>query len=138
MTKAQKYLKKIHKIDELIRCKIQQQNDIRQMKITATWSDMPSGGSTGTDKIGNIIARIDELENDANNNIDELIELKMDAINKINLLNNNDYIILLNLRYINNMTWCKIAEQLHYDERTLYRQHNNALKQLDIVLSTCQ
>ena len=50
----------------------------------------------------------------------------------------NTYSALLSSRYLESKTWDEIAEMLHYDERQIFRIHENALKEFRRINKTCQ
>lgn len=50
----------------------------------------------------------------------------------------NIYSALLSSRYLEGKTWEDVAEMLHYDERQIFRIHENALKEFRRINKTCQ
>ena len=139
--KAKEYLKKMEKIDSLIMSKLQQKDDLRNMRITASYSDMPKGGSCPGDKVGDIVGKIAELDDEIDNKIEDLVSLKLEATRLINQLDAREN-LLLDMRYIQGKEWPEIADEFCYDERNIHRLHSNALGKLDAILgnhvSKCQ
>lgn len=130
--KAKEYLKKMEKIDSLIMSKLQQKDDLRNMRITASYSDMPRGGCPG-DKVGGIVEKISELDEEIDKKVDELIALKLEATRMINKLDAREN-LLLDMRYLQGKEWAEIAEEFSYEERNIHRLHSNALSRLDEVI----
>lgn len=139
--RAKDYLKKMEKIDSLIVSKLQQKDDLRNMRITASYSDMPRGGSCPGDKVGDIVGKIAELDDEIDNKIEDLVDLKLEATRLIDQLDARES-LLLDMRYIQGKEWEEIARVFSYEERSIHRIHSKALNQLDGILakhvSKCQ
>lgn len=131
--KAKEYLKRMEKIDSLIMSKLQQKDDLRNMRITASYSDMPRGGSCPGDKVGGIVEKISELDEEIDKKVDELIALKLEATRMINKLDVQEN-LLLDMRYIRGLEWKVIADEFCYEERNVHRLHSKALNRLDEIL----
>lgn len=131
--KAKEYLKKMEKIDSLIMSKLQQKDDLRNMRITASYSDMPRGGGCPGDKVGGIVEKISELDEEIDKKVDELIAMKMEATRMINKLDAREN-LLLDMRYLQGKEWAEIAEEFSYEERNVHRLHSKALNRLDEIL----
>lgn len=136
--KAKEYLKNIEKIDRLIEEKIHQKEDLRNMKITASIDGMPRGNGGSSDKIGNAVAKIGEIEEEIDSKIDELVALKLEATGLINKLDVQEN-LLLDMRYIRGMDWETIADEFCYEKRNVHRLHSRALNRLEeIMVTKCQ
>ena len=131
--KAKEYLKNIEKIDRLIEEKLLQKDDLRNMKITASIDGMPRGGNGCSDKIGLIIGKIGEIEEEIDNKIDNLMTLKLEVTRLINKLDVQEN-LLLDMRYIRGMEWKAIANEFCYEERNVHRLHSKALNLLDDII----
>ena len=79
---AKEYLEEIRQLDKIINAKIEQLEDLRHMKITATITDDIRTGEV-KDRVGDTVAKIVELEWEINDDIDRLIDMKTEAIKKI-------------------------------------------------------
>ena len=131
--KAKEYLKNIEKIDRLIEEKLLQKDDLRNMKITASIDGMPRGSGGSSDKIGNAVAKIGEIEEEIVRKLDELVTLKLEATGYINKLDVQEN-LLLDMRYIRGLEWKVIADEFCYEERNVHRLHSKALNRLDEIL----
>ena len=78
MNDPKAYLKQIRRCNIHIDNKLVDINNLRSIALKITASMKPDGGSgTGNqDKIGNIIAKIVDLENDLDREIDSYVDLK--------------------------------------------------------------
>ena len=100
-------------------------------KITVTFNDMPGGGGS-VDKIGAIVAHIVDLQTELAVQAktmkaeQEIVQAVIDAVDDANLRQ------LLILRYINGLTWEKIAVDMHYSFRHTLRLHGAALAAVKI------
>jgi len=88
-------------IDQRINSKLEQVQSLRELaaKATSTLSDAPRSASPNIHRMEDIIAKIVDLENEINGDIDELVDLKRDIMNVINRVENTTYRTLLELRY---------------------------------------
>lgn len=125
---VKEYLRQAYSIDQRINAKIEQVTSLRELttRATATLSDMPSGTRNNHSK-ENIIAKMIDLEDEINADIDELIGLKQEILSVIKSVENTEYQTLLELRYLCFKSWEQIAVELGYSLHHLYKIHNAAL-----------
>ncbi len=130
---AKEYLKQIISIDKLINSKQKQVNDLRTLcgVKSRAFDGMPSGGSRNPDKIGELVAKIADLENEINESIDKLVDLKREAMSKIDALSDNRYKLILNKRYLENETFERIAVDMNLSWKWTHKLHKEALEELD-------
>ena len=103
-------------------------------RITPAYSDAPKGGQSGDGKIPAAVERIAEQEEKIDAKIAELTKL-LDEIEKLlGEVRNSNYRLLLELRYLQGLTWEQIAEKMHYSWRHIIRLHGKALLQMQNVL----
>ena len=126
------YLTQAYRIDQRINSKMEQVSSLHALatKATATVSDMPGGGAKNIHKMENIIIKIADLENEINEDIDELVDLKIAITKLIKSVDNQEHQTLLELRYLCFKTWEQIAVDMGYKVRHLYRLHEEALKNI--------
>lgn len=77
------------------------------------------------------IDKIVDLEEKIQKEINSLILLKTEILEKIHSLENVDHQSVLELRYLSYQTWEQIAEELHYSIRWIYKLHEKALQELE-------
>lgn len=73
------------------------------------------------------ICKIDELERTINARIDELVDLKGDALNRISNVSDKDQQNILIARYVSGEKWERIAVDLNFSIAQVYRIHGAAL-----------
>lgn len=127
-----KYLKKVKYLDDGINAKLEQLQDLKQL-ITAV-NGISYNEKVQTSKQGDaafkVVDKIIDLENEINNDIDELVNLKTDITHCIDCIDEPEYRLVLTLRYINLHQWDYIADYMHYSLNHIYRLHRQALSKL--------
>lgn len=93
-------------------------------------SDMPKAPTKEFDQIGNVIAQVEDLENQYKNKLGLLFEKQIDLELKIDNLPARER-QLIRYRYISKMEWKDIVKKMGYSYQQLHRIHNIALKLLD-------
>lgn len=78
------------------------------------------------------LEKIIERENELSEKTILLMDLKKEISATIETVPNDDYRLILIYRYIQNLSWCKIADNMNLDESTVRRWHNKALAQVKI------
>ena len=61
----------------------------------------------------------------------QLAQKRQEVLALIGALDNEEYQSLLAMRYLDGMQWENIARKLHVSRRTVFRWHDEALKQLN-------
>lgn len=80
-----------------------------------------------SDKLGNCVARIIDMQNQIIADTDRLEELRVEIVARIDLLDNPKYRDLLMLRYVNDMTFEEIADTMDCTRRWITKLHGRAL-----------
>ena len=127
---AKEYLDQAYRLDQRINSKLEQVLSLRELttKATATMSDMPSGGSRNVYRMQDIIAKIVDLENEINRDIDALVDLKREMVATIKAVVDPECQTLLELRFLCFKTWEQIAVEMNYSIQHIYRLRDKALK----------
>ena len=121
-------------MDERINTKIAQVSSLHDLatKATSTLSDMPGGGAHSTHRMEDIIIKILMLENEINADIDRLVDLKNEIMSVVNGVDDAEFRLLLEKRYLNCESWEDIAAELCFSLPSVYRLHEKALKKVAI------
>ena len=130
---AMEYLSQTYRLDQRINSKLEQVLSLRDLttKATATMSDMPGGGSRNVYKMQDIIAKIIDLENEINADIDQLVDLKREMVTAIKSVTDPECQTLLELRFLCFKTWEQIAVEMGYSIQHIYRLRDKALKMIE-------
>ncbi|ABN52953.1 MAG TPA: DUF1492 domain-containing protein [Hungateiclostridium thermocellum] len=131
---AKEYLSQAYHIDQRINSKLEQIISLRALatKATSTLSDTPPSGTRNVHSMEDIIAKIVDLENEINRDIDILVDLKREFVSVIRKIDNTEYQTLLELRYLCFKTWEQIAVDMGYSLQHIFRIHDKALKEINI------
>lgn len=129
---ADEFLSQYIILDVKIKAKEEQLQELRtkSTRITTTYSDAPTHSN-----IGNVVSKIADLESEIIENIDKLLDIRNEIANTIDKVEDTKLNTLLELRYINGKTYEKIAEELYYNLRTIYRTRKKALHIVEKILS---
>ena len=136
---AKEYLKQAFYLDKRINSKLEQVESLNALatKATTTLSDMPKDPNKGTSRLGDTIAKIIDLQEEINKDIDKLVDLKAEIVGIIKRIDNKELQVILEKRYLCFETWEKIAVEMTYDIRHIYRLHNLGLKETSKLLKAC-
>jgi hypothetical protein len=124
------YLSQAYRIDQRINSKLAQVMSLRDLldKATGTLSGAPKAATPNPHTMEDTIAKMVDLENEINEDIDALVDLKAEIMRRIKRVENTEYQTILELRYLCFKRWEVIAVELGYDLRYLYKLHDQALE----------
>lgn len=134
---AKEYLQQIRKADIMINNKIEEIKSINELltKTTPTPSDgTSSGGGGSSDRMSERIAKKLDIEAETNAEIDKLVDLKREALRKIEQLEANKMDVLYK-KYFQFKTWETIACEMSYTYQWVCELHGRALQDLNGVLN---
>ena len=132
---AKEYLRQAYRLDHRINSDIAEMERLQEMA--------GSVGSPGFEEHCNpnrpteapfvrCLEKVWDLEQKINSEIDRLIDLKAQMREVIATASNADEQMVLRYRYIHNMTWEQIGDELNADRTTVYRWHNSALNHVTL------
>jgi hypothetical protein len=135
---TKQYLNQVRNLDKRVNAKLDELSSLRALteKVTASYSEKVQASTSDT--FTSNVAKIVDLEKEIDAEIDRLIRLKERITKEIDSMPSNTYSALLSSRYLEGKTWEDVAEMLHYDERQIFRIHENALKEFRRINKTCQ
>lgn len=127
--RAKEYFAQIRKTDRLIQRLTDTVNTLRSSLTSQNYELKPDKVQTSgpKDTLGETIVKIMSLEDDINARIDELVDMKKDAFNRIGNVSDKDQQNILIARYVNGEKWEKIAVDLNFSIAQVYRIHGAAL-----------
>ena len=135
--KAKAYLQKIRLYDVQINSKIEELEKLRSMttKITPTLSGDVVSGSRSQDKLGDAGARIVDLEAEIDRRIDTLCDLKRNAMELLDKLQNPNHYEILHKRYFQFKSLEQISVDMGYSYRNICYIHGKALQAMTVVMN---
>lgn len=131
---AKEYLSQAYRLDKRIDSKIEQLKSLNLLatKCTTTLSDMPKSQRVGNSRLEDTVVKIVALQEEINRDIDSLVDLKRDIVRTIKSVQNPEYQIILELRYLCFKNWEEIAVQMNCSIDNVFKIRKNALKSVVI------
>ena len=123
------YLSQAYRIDQRINSKLAQVMSLRDLlgKATGTLSGAPKAATPNPHSMEDTIAKLVDLENEINEDIDTLVDLKAEIMRRIKRVENTEYQTILELRYLCFKRWEEIAVEMNFSLQHLYRLHEKAV-----------
>ena len=123
------YLSQAYRIDQRINSKLAQVMSLRDLlgKATVTLSGTPKEATPNPHSMEDTIAKMVDLENEINEDIDALVDLKAEIMRRIKRVENTEYQTILELRYLCFKRWEEIAVEMNFSLQHLYRLHEKAV-----------
>lgn len=143
---AKEFLMQAKRCEALIRNKQEERAWLYGMatSVTGRWGGESVSGSVEQDKMGNIMGKVIDLDNEINRDIDTLVDKRREIVALINSVPNGAEMHVLHWRYAgiwdeeaattHYLSWEEIAEKLCISERTAKRIHGRALQSVEKIL----
>lgn len=126
---AKEYLARIrrqrYKLEQVEKELLEVKADILTLRA-ANLSERVSGSHTSD--IADKYIRLERYLDRVNDEWDVLIDMRIEAKKRIDMLSEERYQDVLYSRYINNMDWDDIADELHYNPKSIFKVHRRALR----------
>ena len=129
MSNAKEYLQKIKLYDARIENGLQELSALEDMvlRITPVLKQDMVSGSHSQDKLGDTVAKIADLRNQINRDVDVFVDLKKEATAKLARVEKPEYYEILHKRYVEYQSLEQIAVSMNYTYRWIRRLHGRAL-----------
>lgn len=136
MSGAKEYLMKIRWYDVLIDSKLEELERLNAMvrRITPVMSDAGGAGGGNADRLGDTVAKIVDLREEINRDIDEFVNIKREARRLMRKLENTDHFKVLHKRYFQGKSIKQIATEMGYSYGGMKKFHSAALQAFEKVL----
>lgn len=131
---AKEYLNRYRELDDTVNSRFE---ELDRWKAIATKSSPPQryeNCGMNSDKVGKAAAEIADLQNNIDEDIIQLIEMREEIRKTITAVDNPRLRTLLERYYICRNTWENIAEAFDCSVRTVYYWHHKALKKVEEIL----
>ena len=125
---AKEELGQLYRLRESIDCLVERRRQTFDLayKITSCNNGMPKG--SGGDKVSNAAVILADLAAEIEEKTGEYERLQGEIGQKIARIENRDYRLLLELRYLNFNRWHEISLKMNYSEKYVFKLHKQALK----------
>ena len=134
---AKEYLSKAYWLNQRIDKKLAQVSRLKNMATKATGSHQAQrlSGTSRHSPMENCLVEVIDLEYEINADIDRLVDLKHELAACIMKLEDCSQKQVLELRYLDGLTWEDIAKLMRdYDVQRIFQVHGKALQQIEKVL----
>lgn len=134
---AKEYMEQARFLDMQINSKTEQLKALNELatKVTTVYSDMPHSPNRNTSRMEETIAKIIDLENEIDKDINILVDLKKEIIGVVSKVGTPEYRTILEMRYLQFKKWEQIALLMSTDLRWVYRMHGKALKEVHEIIT---
>ena len=132
---AKEYLHQAYRLDHRINSDIEELQKLREMSMSISspqFGEKVQTSPSGEAPYVRCLEKMWALEKKINAEIDLFVDLKSEIRTVIEKVENTDEQMVLRYRYIHNMTWEDIGDELHADSRTVRRWHGSALTHVEI------
>lgn len=99
-------------------------------RVTQVISDMPRGPGSGDDKLLKAMAKLDDIDRELGETVDRYIDTCSGVLTDIEGLGDSTAREVMRLRYVDGLSWGRIARKTHYSKSRLYQIHRGALREL--------
>ena len=131
---AKEYLEQAYRLDQRIQSKQEQVDSLNDLatRCTATMTGMPHSPNRGSSPMADTVCKIVDLQEAIAADMQTLVDLKADIMHTIDMVQNVEYRLILEKRYITGKTWPEIAIELGYKMRYMFKLHEEALAVIKI------
>ncbi len=127
---AKEYLKQYRRLSDDIDSKKEQVERLRELAKGVSRSAETGISGRISDRVGRMVAKILDLENELCCQIRRQLELKAEIEGAIAKVDDPTLRQLLTFRYISGDEWEQIAKSMNYSIRQIYRLHGKALQKI--------
>ena len=126
---AKEFLNQAYRLDLEIKNKLDIMDSMHSLatKASSSYSLVPPSGTRNVHRLEDTLAKIVDMDVEINKSVDRLVDLKKEIYGAISAVDNREYRLLLEMRYLKFMSWEEIAVAMGYNVRHLYRVHSEAL-----------
>ena len=124
------YLRQAYRLDQKINSDIEEVARLREMAGNISSQVLGDKVQTSRNRDGLFVRNMEKillLEEKINREIDALVDLKSQMRDVIAAVQDTDERMVLRYRYIHNLTWEQIGNELNADKSTIRRWHGSAL-----------
>ena len=137
---AKEYLSQASQLDAQINSKIEMLDSLNALAVKSTQaiSGMPHSPNRGGSSLEETIAKIMDLQEEINRDIDRLVDLKREITAVIRDVSDAECRVVLEKRYIVGKSWAEISQDLKCKLRYLYKVHGYALAAVRLPASVTE
>ncbi len=136
---AHEYLSQAYLLEQQVRCKMDQIESLNSLATCVTprpTDQEPVSHSRNVCAMEETVLKIVEATRELDEQIDALVDKKIELSHTIAMVQDVEYRLVLERRYLTFSMWEEIAAELHYSVRTVQRLHVKALEEVQYILDT--
>ncbi len=129
------YLSQSYRLRERIRLHQEELMELRELAVSIAapgYEEKYNASRNEHAPYEDIIVKIADLQKVHSDELSKLLAFKSELSKLFEKVSNTDEKLILQYRYICNMRWTDIADELGWDPRTVRRWHNKALGKLSV------
>ena len=128
------YLNQAYWLDRRIDSKLEQLSALRDTatKTTAVMDGEVVSHTRNVHSLQDVIAKIIDMQEEINSDIDALVDLKRDIMRTIREIEDPEAQTVLELRYLCFKRWEEISVIMNYSVRRVYQIHDEALEKIPV------
>ena len=133
---AKEYLSQAYLLEQQVRSKMEQIESLKSLAscMSVDFTREPVSHTRNVSSMEDTVLKIMELNRELDDQIDALVDKKIEILRTLGQIRRVDYRLILEERYVSFHTWEEIAEDLRYSVRNLQRMHKNALQIVQGIL----
>ncbi len=134
---AKEYLSKAYRLDQRINSKLEQVASLENMAMncTSAITGMPSNPSSSVSHMADAVCKIIDIKNNLNDDLAKLLKCKISIFEIIQGVNNIEYRLILEKRYLSYHPWEDIACDLDCSVSWVLKLHRKALRAADAFMA---
>ena len=136
---AKEYLRQGYLLDKRINSHIREKEEAMQMACSISSPQMKEdkvqSSPSGEAPFVKALERLWEMEERINAEIDLYVDLKAQIHEVISRIDRSEYQMVLRCRYIHNMTWETIGDEIGVSQATVRRWHDKAIRLVTVPLN---
>ncbi len=131
---ARQYLGQAYRIDQRINSKLKQVSLLRgnAMNLSINMKEISIQTSRDNARMENTLLKIIDQEREIDEEIDRLVDLKAEIKRVIDGVENIEYRLILELRYLCFRSWEEIAVEMDYSIDYVFKIHRRALEKVEV------
>lgn len=134
--KAKEFLQQARFLDQRINSKVREIEKMNALatNMSAVISDMPKAKSSSTSRMEDTVCKIIDYENEVREDLDRLISIKKEINDTLEQIDEVDYRIVLQKRYLEMCSWEEIACDIDKKVRWVQMLHGRGLDKVQELL----
>jgi len=134
---TKEYLGQAYRLDQRIQSKKSQIIMLENMAMncTSAITGMPRNPSSSVSQMADAVDKLVDIKNELNDELATLLNLKISLLEIIRCVQNIEYQLILEKRYLCYQPWETIAADLNYSVSWVLKLHGKSLRALDMILA---